>query len=148
MRTLAVIVVLSALLTGCQDTPPPQSTAISTRSVLSLLKGSAASTPAVLEAKGVQEPIGGSSGLGPTDYQYFGLVKLESDALEAFVSNAKPEVERPKYVRPQGTTTWWPNERDFNELEFFEHPSPSPGIIGWIAVSRKFGNVLFVLGTT
>ena len=149
MRTFGlIIVVLSALLAGCQDPPSPESTALSRQAVVSLLTGSAASAPVVSDAKGIQEPIGSASALGPTDYQYFGLANLKSDALEALVFTARPAAQRPTYVRPQGAASWWPNEQAFNELEFFEHPSPSPGIIGWIALSRKSGNVFFVLGTT
>ncbi len=147
MRSFGAIILLCALLTACVNTPP-ESKELSERAVTSLLAGSSTKAPVVVNAIGVQQAIGTPSMFGPTDYEYFGSARLPPDTLETFVSAARPISQRPEYVRPQSAAPWWPNKQKFSTLEFLEHPSPSPGIVGWIAVDRESGTVYFVLGTT
>lgn len=147
MKWLRILVLSSVVLTGCFS-DEPESSPMSQRGVASLIAGSSAKAPPILSVEGVQESVGSPRGLGPVDYEYFGLARMKREDIDAYLRDARPMPQRPAYFRPAGDVAWWPNEQAFNDLAFFEHPTPSPGVYGWVAVSKGANTIYFALSTT
>ncbi len=122
--------------------------AISAQAATDLLTGGASAPTAVRRAQAVQVALGSGGGLGPTDYVFYGAIRVAPADLPRWAEHWKGPVQAVAYEQPPARPEWWPLPSAFEALEFYAPVAPRPGQSGFVAVDRKTHTIYFSFTTS